>query len=144
MAKRYKRFKWAQYILFGLSLVSCLAPPVISAIRLMPSIKTTESKFALGGVAVFFAAMIILIVCRNLVRKFIHKLPYALTVMISIGIMLLLMLWIKRIIDDAIAILVVGLIGAAVSFVLELASMYCKSAADEAKEMYYRGIDQDV
>lgn len=141
MKKRYKRFRWAQYILFVLSIASCTLPIVVSSIRIIPTAKTTGSKFALGGVAAFFCAVIVLIVCKSLVVKFISKLPFTLTVLLSIGAMLLLMLCLKQIIDDAIAILLVGLIGALAGFALELGSMLCKSMAEEAKAIYLRGLD---
>ena len=138
MKKRYKRYKLTQYVCFALSLLCCLVPVIVSAIRVAPAMKTTESKFALGGVAVFFAAVIILIVCRSLIRKYISKLPYTLAVLLSIAAMLFLIICLKQIIDDAIAILLVGVLGAAAGFVFELVSMYCKVIAQEIKDEYNR------
>ena len=91
----------------------------------------------------FFCAVIALIVFRGLVVKFIQKLPYTLTVLISVGSMLAFVILIKKIADDATAVLLLGLIGAAIGFVLELASMVCAMYAEEAKELYYRGIGQN-
>ena len=144
MAKRYKKFKWAQIILFSLAVISCIIPVIVAAFKIGVTVKTTESKFALGGVAVFFCAIIIIIVFRSLVGKFISKLPFTLSVLISIGALLLLMLGLKYIIDDAISILCVGLIGAFAGFCFEAASMICKAQAEEAKEIYLRGAGNNV
>lgn len=138
MAKQYKRYKWAQYICFALSILCCLVPAVVAAFKIAPTIKTTESKLALGGVAVVMVAIIALVVCRSLIRKYISKLPYTLTVLIAIGSILLIVIGLEKIIDDAKAILLVGLIGAAAGFVFELISMYCKSMAREIKDEFIR------
>mgnify|MGYP007057730019 FL=1 len=138
MAKQYKRYKWAQYICFALSILCCLVPAVVAAFKISPVIKTTESKLALGGVAVVIVAIIALVVCRSLIRKYISKLPYTLTVLIAIGSILLIVIGLEKIIDDAKAILLVGLIGAAAGFVFELISMYCKSMARDIKDEFIR------
>jgi uncharacterized membrane protein YoaK (UPF0700 family) len=136
--KRYRAYKWLQYITFVLSIAACTVPVVIAGINIVPEVKNTESKIALGGVAIFVAAAIALVVFRSLVTKYISKLPYSLTVFISVGVALLLMICLRKIIDDAIALLIVGTIGAAAGLVLELASMYFKTASKELKEMYER------
>lgn len=138
MAKQYKRYKWAQYICFALSILCCLVPAIVAAFKIAPTIKTTESKLALGGVAGVMVAIIALVVCRSLIRKYISKLPYTLTVLIAIGSILLIVIGLEKIIDDAKAILLVGVIGAAAGFVFELASMYCKTMAREIKDEYNR------
>ena len=138
MAKQYKRYKWAQYICFALSILCCLVPAVVAAFKIARTIKTTESKLALGGVAGVMVAIIALVVCRSLIRKYISKLPYTLTVLIAIGSILLIVIGLEKIIDDAKAILLVGLIGAAAGFVFELISMYCKSMAREIKDEFIR------
>ena len=138
LQKKYRTYKWLQYITFVLSIVSCIVPVVIAGINIVPEIKNTESKIALGGVAIFIVAGIALVVFRSLVTKYISKLPYSLTVLISVAVALLLMICLRKIIDDAIALLIVGTIGAAVALVLELASMYFKSASAELKETYGR------
>lgn len=134
--KKYKGYKWTQYITFVLSIISCLVPVAVAAINIAPEIKETESKIAFGGVGVVILAIVALIVFRSFVSKYISKLPYTLTVLVCVGIMLILMLCLKHIIDDAIAILIVATIGAGVGFVLELVSMYCKAMAAELKERY--------
>lgn len=138
MAKQYKRYKWAQYICFALSILCCLVPVVVAAFKISPVIKTTESKLALGGVAVVMVAIIALIVCRSLIRKYIAMIPYTLTVLIAVGSVLLMLCGLEKIIDDAKAILFVGVIGAAAGFVFELASMYCKTMARDIKDEFIR------
>ena len=137
--KRYKTLRWIQYITFVASIIACALPVVLSCIKAAPSVEKNGGKWALGGVAVFFGTIILLIVFRSLVSKFVSKLPYTLTVMVSVGAVMGLVCCLKQIINDAIAILAVGLVGAAVGFVLELVAMYCKAKADEIKELYVRG-----
>ena len=136
MKKRYKRWRIARFVLFLLSVLSCLAPIIITAIGTAPYITTTESKLALGGATLVFCALIALIVFRSLVAKFIHKLPYSLTVFFAVIILLVLTSSIKLIIDDAVAILLVGAVGAGGGVVLELGSMFCGFKAEEIKELY--------
>lgn len=136
--KKYKTYKWIQYITFVLSIISCLVPVAVAAINIAPKVKETQDKIALGGVGAFILAVVALIVFRSLVSKYISKLPYTLTVLISVAAMLLLMICLKHIIDDAIAILIVSVIGSGVGFALELVSMYCKAIANELKERYKR------
>lgn len=138
MAKQYKRYRLAQYICFALSILCCLVPAIVAAFRIAPNMKTTESKIALGGVAVIIAAIIVLIVCRSIIRKYIAIIPYTLTVLMAVGSILLILVALEKIIDDAKAILLIGVIGAAIGFVFELAAMYCKSMACEIKDEYSR------
>lgn len=139
LKKQYKAFRIAQLACFISSIISCVLPVVISAIRIAPNIKETEDKIALSGVGIFIVAVVVLIVFRSIVVKYISKLPYTLTVVIAVGVMLLVTVCLEKIIDDAIAVLIVAFIGAAVAFVLELVSMYLKSRANEIKEIYLRG-----
>ena len=113
-------------------------PAIVAAFRIAPAMKTTESKLALGGVAVFMVAIIVLIVCRSFIRKYIAMIPYTLTVLIAVGSILLIVIGLEKIIDDAKAILFVGVIGAAAGFVFELISMYCKSMARDIKDEFIR------
>lgn len=141
IVKKYKACRWFQHICFVLSILSCVIPLAVASIDTAPQMQSTESKIALGGVAVFFSAIVLLIVFRSMISKYISKLPYTLTALISVGVMLLLMLCLQKIIDETIAILVVGVIGIAVGLVLELVSMVCKAIADEIKERYRRMTD---
>ncbi len=137
--KRYKGLRWAQYILMALSFVACIVPVVVYALLNCTVIKEAESRLALGGVAVFMLAIIAAIVFRSYIRKYIKNLPCTLGILVAVAIMLLFVICLEKIIDDVKALLVVESIAAAVALVLELASMCCKSAADETKEYYLHG-----
>lgn len=139
LSKRYKSFRWVQYISFILSIIACIVPVIVSCLRAVPSMERDGGRWAICGVGVFFAAIIALEVCRSLVQKFIMKIPYTLTVLISVGAMLGLIFCLEQIIDDAMAVLLVGLMGAAIGFVLELISILCKALADDIEEFYKRG-----
>ena len=138
MASLYKKYKLAQYICFVISVICCLIPAIITAIRIIPTMKTDDKKIAIGGVGIIMVAVVALIVCRSVIRKYIAMIPYTLTVMISVGAMLLVMTAIEKIISDAKAILFVSLIGSAAGFGFELASMYFKNIALEIKDEYSR------
>jgi O-antigen/teichoic acid export membrane protein len=139
LKKLYKRYRFWQTVTFIVSVALCIVPVVASCIRAAPSMEKSGGKWALCGVGVFFAAVILLIVCRSLINKFISAVPYTLIVLISVGAMLGLMFCLKQIIDDAIAVLLVGLVGSAGAFVLELISMGFKSHADDIAVEYKRG-----
>jgi hypothetical protein len=138
MAKRYKRYKWAQLICFLLAIVSCILPPIIATLTFAPSLECVEDRLALDGVAIFFSAVVLLVVFRSLVKKLIAKIPFTLVVMLSLGVMLLLFICLRRIVDDAITMLVIGLIGSGGGFLLEIASIYLGNRAEEEKEIYMR------
>ena len=138
MEKKYKAYRWIQFISFALSFLCCLVPAVVAAFKIAPQAKTTESKWALGGIAIFLLAIIIIVVFRSFIRKYISKLPYTLTVLVSVTSMFLMTVCLEKIIDDAKAILLVTVIGSAAGFVFELVSMFCKAMADEIKEEYKR------
>ncbi len=138
LEKRYKAYRWVQYISFALSIVSCFVPLAIACIRVTPNLNTGAEKWSLAGVAVVVAVIISAIALRSLIHKFISKLPYTLIVLVVAVLMLISVICLKRIIDDAIAVLWVAAISAAVAFVLELVSMFCKAMAEHTKEEYGR------
>lgn len=144
LKKKYKRLRWIQFITFIASVIACVFPVVLSCIKAAPTVEKTGGKWALGGIAVFFSAIILLIVFRSLVNKFVSKVPYTLVVLVSVGAVMLLIYCLKQIVDDAIAILAVGIIGAAAGFVLELVSIYCKTVADDIEICYKRGKYDEV
>ena len=103
-------------------------------VALYPAVKHTESKWALGGVAIFTVALVVLIVAKSFIQKYISKIPYTLTAFAAMLAILLLLRGLKQIIDDAIIIFFVGVLGASVGFVLELAYMRLEAMADEIEE----------
>ena len=134
MDKKLKRYRLMQNVCFWLSLASCIVPAVITAFVAFPSAKHTESKLALGGVAVFTVALIVLIVAKSFIQKFITKIPYTLTAFVAMLVILLLLQGLDKVIDDAIIMFLVGVIGSAAGFVLELVSLVFKVMADEIEE----------
>lgn len=143
LEKRYKAFRWAQYIAFVLSIVSCFVPLMISCIRVVPAVETAAQKWSIGGIAVIITAIIACVALRSLIHKFIDKLPYTLIVLTVSIAMLAFVVCLKTIVDDAIAVLWVAAISSAVAFALELTSMLCKSMAEYTQEEYRR-INNDV
>ena len=134
MDKKLKRYRVAQVVCFGLSLASCIVPAVVTAFVAFPAVKHTESKWALGGVAVFTVALVVMIVGKSFIQKYISKIPYTLTAFVTMLAILLLLRGLSNIIDDAIVIFFVGVIGAAAGVVLELISLTLKAMADEIEE----------
>ena len=134
--KRYKTYRWIQYITFVLSIVACCVPLIVSCVKFLPMIKSAEEARSTVGIAVILSAVIALVTMRSLVSKYISKLPYTLIILIvSVG-MLVGAICLKKIIDDAIAILWVAAISSAAAFVLELVSMFCKTMAEHTEEEY--------
>ena len=138
LEKRYKIFRWIQYISFALSIASCFVPLILSCIRVAPNIESAGEKWSLAGVAVVITVIVSLVALKSLVAKYISKLPYSLVVLAVSVIMLISVISLERIIDDAIAILWVAAISSAAAFVLELTSMLFKALAEHAKEEYGR------
>ena len=143
LEKKYKAYRWARLISLVFSCLFCVIPIIISSVNAVSKIKTPEKAWALGGVSAFVLAIVLLIVFRSFVGKFASKLPCTLTALASVGVVLLTFVCLKKIIDEAIKMLVFGLIGIAIGFILELASMYFKSMAEETKEQY-RGLNNNV
>ena len=141
LEKRYKALRFTQYATFILSIVACTVPLIVACIRVVPAVKSGEEKWSLIGIGVVITSVILIIVLRSLIRKYIDKLPYTLIVMVASVVMLISVICLKRIIDDAIAILWVAAISAAAAFLLELTSMACKAFAEHTKEEYGRVSD---
>lgn len=143
IVKRYKRFRWAQHILFWTALISCIAPIVIASIRVIPAAQDTESKLAFGGVGIFFIAITVLILFRNVVKKFAANIPCTLGVFVAMVAIALFLFLLEKIIDDALAIVVVGACGSFVGVLLEAISALCKMQADDIKR-FYRGHESEL
>lgn len=138
MIKKYKKYRWAQRILFCLAIASCVIPTLWTTISVGVTIETVDRRIALGGVAVFVCGAVALIVLKSLIMKFLSKLPFTLTVLIGVGVMFLVLIGIRKILDDAVLIVGVSLVGAFVGFGFEAASMICKAQAAEIKDLYLR------
>ena len=139
--RKYKAYRWAQHICLALAFISCILPMVVSSVKVAPAMKNTESKLALGGVALFIIAVVSLILLRNVVKKYLTNLPCTLAVFIVVVALLLFLECIKKIIDDAIAVLLVGLVGCFIGVIFEIISLICKMNADDIKETVRRMSD---
>ena len=143
MIKKYKKYRWAHLICFISAIVSCVLPCIIATFACAPKMEATEDKFALGGVSAFFAAVIVLVVCKSLVRKLVAKIPFTLAAFVVLFAILLLLICLKRIIDDAIFMMWLGLGGTTIGFIFEILAMHFNSEAEYLKEKYKRG-EEDV
>ena len=139
LEKEYKKYRLLKRISFGISIACCVLPVIIAAFLTAPAMESPGKKIALGGVVTLLAGIVVLVVCRSLVRKLAAKIPYTLSVLVTVFVMLLLMIGLRRIVDDIIALLVVAVIGAVVGLVFEMISVYCESMMQEKKELYLRG-----
>lgn len=133
--RKYKVCRWLQHICIALAAISCILPMIVASIKVAPETPDVSSKLAIGGVAIFFIVIISLILLRSFVKKFIANIPATLTVFISVIAMLLFLVCLKKIIDDAIAVLIVGAVGSFVGVIFEIVSMICKIQADDIKEL---------
>lgn len=138
LEKRYKIYRWVQYITFALSTTSCFVPMLVACVRVAPRIDANGGKASLIGISVIIASIIALIALKSLVTKYISKLPYTLVVLVVSVMMLIATICLKKIIDDAIAVLWVAAISAAAAFILELTSMLFKALSEHTKEEYGR------
>ncbi len=138
MIKKYKKFRRVQRILFWLAIASCIVPTLWATVSVGATIETAGRRIALSAVAVLMCGTVALIVLKSLVMKFVSKLPFTLTVLIGVGMMFLVLIGIRQILDDAVLIMGVSLAGAFVGFVFEAASLICKAQAIEIYDLYLR------
>lgn len=138
MIKKYKKYRWARRILLWCAIASCIIPTLWATVSVGVSIETVGSKIALSVVTVLMCGTVLLIVLKSLVMKFISKLPFTLTVLIGVGVLFMILIGIRQILDDALFVVGVSLAGAFVGFGFEAASMICKAQAIEIKELYLR------
>ncbi len=134
LEKRKKVLRWIQNIAFWLSVGSCCLPLIVSCIRVVPMVKTADQKWSICTVSAIITAIILCVVLRSLIIKFIERIPYTLIVLTISVLMLISVNCLKAIIDDAIAVLWVAAISSAAAFVLELTSMFCKTMAEHTEE----------
>lgn len=135
--KKYRTLRWAEHITFWIGVAACILPMLIASIEIVPAIKSTESRLAFGGVAIFFTAIVGLVLAKNVVKRFASNVPCTLTVFVFIIALLIFLKLLSMVIDDALAILMVGAIGSFVGVLLQFASIICKHQADDI-EIYYK------
>ena len=142
--KRYKALRWAQHILYWLGNAACVIPMLIASVKIVPGIKTTESRLAFGGVAIFFTAIVVLVLAKSIIAQVANKIPPALIVFITVVALLIFMICLQKVIDEAVAILAVGAIGSFIGVLSGTASTFCKCSADDIEVYYKKGKYGDV
>lgn len=140
LEKRYKRLRWAQHILFWLSIIAAVAPVTITALEVGLIYKTDGSGegFALAGYAIFVIAIGALLMVKGLRDKFRDKLPWSTTAAIGAWIMTGFIGAIRTIVNDTYFISLALAIGCTVAAITSTISDYCKSQADILQDEYNR------
>ena len=140
LEKRYKGLRWAQHILFWLSIISATAPVTITAFKVGIIYKAgnSEGRVALAGYAVFVIAVGVLLMAKGLREKFRDKLPWATTATIGAWVLTGFINAIRTIVDDTFYISLALAIGCTVAAVLSSISDLCKTQADALEDEYHR------
>lgn len=137
LEKRYRRSRALYRLFLVLSAASCALPALLFALLSFSRSESSGTRMTCSA-ALFIAVLILLAVLRGLARKLSHAMPYTLTVLLLSLALLLFLICVERIIDDALAALTLSLIGSAIGFILELVSSFFKSRADELREFYLK------
>ena len=159
MHGKYKAYTVARRIFICLTIAFCLAPVIFAAICILPEIKDAGEAWMLSGGVVSTLAVVVFLL-RAVLKSGSSRLPWSITVFISVLLLFLLALALKAVlwyavgtlgivsgessfildafglVEDAYCYLIVQAVGAAVSVICELASKYCKSMLEEIKLFY--------
>lgn len=141
LEKRYKRCKLMQWVAFVLSIVFAVAPGFVTAFRVAPAVKGVGPAVGLAGYAAFLVALGVLIVLNSLGKAFAHKLPWALSAMACSWILAFLLICLKDLIAQAVAISVAFALGCSAAFVLSSASVLFKAIAEMTRDEFNRKRD---
>ncbi len=136
---RYKRLRWAQWILFISSILSAIVPAVTVALRVALTIKDSGRQISLAGFAVVILAIGALLMTWGLIAKYKDKLPWALLATVGAWIMTLLLWSLQKIIEDALFISLALAIGCTAALIMSSVSDFCKVQADGIEEEYRKG-----
>lgn len=137
--KRYKALRWTENICFWLGVAACIVPMLIASVKIVPAMESSGDKWAFGGVAIFFTAIVVLVLAKNLVKQLTANIPCALTVFVFVVALLVFIKLLSIVISDALAILTVGAIGSFFGVLLQFVSIACKHTADDMEIYYKRG-----
>lgn len=135
--RRYRALRVSQKITFWSGVAACIVPMILASIRIVPAMDDQSSRWAFGGVAMFFTAIVALVLTRNLVKQLAHNIPCTLAVFVFVVALLIFIKLLSIVISDALAILAVGAIGSFVGVLLQFVSIACKHTADDM-EIYYK------
>lgn len=139
LEKRYKGLRWAQHILFWLSILAATVPGAVAVIKTGLVYKAEESaKWSLGAYAIFVVAVGAVLMLKGLRDKFRDKLPWATSAVIGTWIMTGFIAVIKAIVEDALIISLTLAIGCTVAAVLSSISDLCRAQADSLRDEYNR------
>lgn len=138
LEKRYKRLRWAQWILFFLSIIVAALPAVIVARLVALRFESAKEGWSLAGFAVIILGIGALMIFRGLVRKLTDKIPWALGAAIGGWIMTVAFVSLRNIIDDALYISMALAIGCTVAVIMSSVSDLCKALADGIEDEYHR------
>lgn len=139
LEKKYKGLRWAQHILFWLSIISAVAPCAVAVLKTGLVYKAqADARWALAGYAVFVIAVGVLLMAKGLMSKFSDKLPWATSAVIGTWIMTAFIAVIKSIVEDALIISLALAIGCTVAAVLSSISDLCRVQADALRDEYNR------
>ena len=141
LERRYKSLRWAQYILFFLSLAVAVVPATVAVIKTGLVYTVSENSgghWSLAGYAVFVVSIGAALMVKGLIAKFKDKLPWATTAVVGTWIMTAFIAAIKAIVEDALFISLTLAIGCTVAAVLSSISDLCKAQADAMRDEYNR------
>lgn len=138
LEKRYKRLRWAQWILFITSIISAITPAGVVAFRVAPKIQSNENRAGLAGFAVVILAVGAILMTWGLISKYKDKLPWALLATVGAWILFLLIWSIQKIAEDAMFISLALAIGCSVALITSSVSDFCKASANGIEQEYRR------
>ena len=135
--RRYKTLRWIQHISKWMGVAVCILPMFITSMKIAPKIENVESGLAFSSVGIFFTTVAALILVKGLAQQIASKIPPALAVFITTLILLIFVECLRKVLDEASAVLLAGVIGGFAGTLLGFVSIYCKGVADDM-EIYYR------
>jgi len=141
LEKRYKGLRWAQHILFWLSVLCAVVPATVAVFNtgLVYTVAENEGgKWSLAGYAVFVIAVGVILMAKGLISKFKDKLPWATAAVVGTWIMTGFIAAIRAIVEDALIISLALAIGCTVAAVLSAISDLCRAQADVMRDEYNR------
>jgi hypothetical protein len=139
--KRYKRLRWAQHVLFWISILTATVPAVVVALNtglVFQEASNEEGEWRLAGFAIFVLAIGALLMLKGLRDKFRDKMPWSVTAAVGSWVMTGFIYAIHKIVEDALWISLALAIGCTVASVLSAISDLCKTQADAMESEYYR------
>jgi hypothetical protein len=139
--KRYKGLRWAQHILFWVSVLAATVPALVVALTtglVFTEAHNEDGKWHLAGFAIFVLAIGALLMLKGLRDKFRDKMPWSVTAAVGSWVMTGFIYAIHKIVEDALWISLALAIGCTVASVLSAISDLCKTQADAMQQEYYR------